>query len=200
VAERAGLMAVLGERVLEVALAQRAAWLEAGHEVTIGLNLSPFQLMSASFASDALGIMHNQQAPPGSVVFEISELGVVDASGPVQLSLRRLRAAGVGLAIDHFGTGYSSLGALRYLGADRVKIDKSFVTSVAQSAEDRAVVAAAISVAHTLGQRVIAEGVETVQQMAILAELGCDDAQGFLVAAAGPPEYLDLARTSWLPG
>ncbi|MGV1005600.1 MAG: putative bifunctional diguanylate cyclase/phosphodiesterase [Candidatus Nanopelagicales bacterium] len=199
IAERSGLISTLGERVLELALHQRELWQAQGHEVAIGLNLSAHQISAPGFAQSVLGTLERFGVPPRDLVLEVTELGIVDASGPVQMALRRLRAAGIGLAIDHFGTGYSSLGALRYLGADRVKIDRSFVTSVAQSAEDRAVVAAAISVAHTLGQRVIAEGVETTQQLAILTELGCDDAQGFVVAAAVPADSLDLARSNWMP-
>lgn len=199
VAERGGLVGVLGERVLDLALAQREDWARQGHEVAVGVNLSPVQLVGRGFAQTVLDALARHQTPPGALVFELSELGAVDATGPVQLTLRRLRAAGVGLAIDHFGTGYSSLGALRYLGADRVKIDRSFVTSLAQSAEDRAVVSAAISVAHALGQRVIAEGVETRQQLRALDELGCDDVQGFVVAAAGPVDAVDPGRGAWLP-
>ncbi len=199
VAERSGLIGALGERVLDLALAQRRAWAQKGHEVAVGVNLAPGQLIGRSFAQTVLDALERHQTPASALVFELSEVGAVDATGPVQLTLRRLRAAGVGLAIDHFGTGYSSLGALRYLGADRVKIDRSFVTSLAQSAEDRAVVSAAISVAHALGQRVIAEGVETRQQLRALDELGCDDVQGFVVAAAGPVDAVDPGRGVWLP-
>ena len=114
--------------------------------------------------------------------------------------LRRLRASGIGLAIDHFGSGYSSLGALRFLGPSRVKIDRSFVSGIDANSCDRAIVAAATSAAHALGQRVVAEGVETSQQLAVVAELGCDEAQGFLVAPVLPAEELRLAERRWEPG
>lgn len=130
----------------------------------------------------------------------MGEFGLLEPTGPAQLTLRRLRASGVGLAIDHFGTGYSSLGALRFLGPHRVKIDRSFVSSIAASAEDRAIVTAAISAAHALGQRVVAEGVETSQQLEVLVELGADEAQGFLIAQVLPADGLRLGAMRWQPG
>ncbi len=197
VAGRSGFMAQVGERVLRLALAQRAAWRQQGLDVPIGLNLAESDLFSTSFATEVLRTIHDSGDIASGVVLEMGEVGLLDATGPVQLTLRRLRAAGVGLAIDHFGTGQSSLGALRYLGVDRVKIDRSFVNSVVQSEGDRAIVQAAISVAHALGQRVVAEGVETPHQLELLANLGCDDAQGFLLCPAGPPDSLRLERGSW---
>jgi diguanylate cyclase (GGDEF)-like protein/PAS domain S-box-containing protein len=198
IAEQAGLLGTLGHRALEAALLQRVRWLAQGYPVTIGIDLPPFELLGGSFVNQVLTSLANRGVPAEALVFEVGELGLVEDSHPAQVSLRRMRAAGIGLAIDHFGTGQSSLSALRNMGADRVKIDRAFVTSVAQSAEDRAVVAATIAVAHAMGQRVIVEGVETAQQLAILAELGCDDVQGFLVAAPGPAQNLDPGRRSWL--
>ena len=152
----------------------------------VGLNLARGQVYSASFAGDALRIIAEQSDVPGSVVFEMGEFGLLEATGPAQLTMRRLRTSGIGLAIDHFGTGYSSLGALRFLGPHRVKIDRSFVSSITASSADRAIVTAAISAAHALGQKVVAEGVETRQQLDVLAGLGCDEAQGYLIAQVLP--------------
>lgn len=197
-AEREGIIAEIDGRILAIALAQRRAWLAEGHQVRIGVNLSGTHLNSGMSGAGLLVDLAAQGAPPSSLVLQISETGALDVAGPARQTLRRLHVAGVGVAIDHFGTGHSSLGALRSLPADRVKIDRSFVTSVAQSAHDRAVVAAVVTVAHALGQRVIADGVETPQQLAILAELGCDAVQGFLVAASGPADGLDMRRTRWL--
>lgn len=199
IAARGGFMAQLGERVLRLALAQRQRWRAAGIDVPVGLNLAESDLFSPSFAAEVVRIVTACGDVPGGVVFEVGEMGLREATGPVQLTLRRLRAAGIGLAIDHFGTGQSSLGALRYLGVDRVKIDRSFVNSVVQSTADRAIVSAAISVAHALGQRVVAEGVETRHQLDMLIELGCDEVQGFLVCPAGPPESLELETARWEP-
>jgi EAL domain-containing protein (putative c-di-GMP-specific phosphodiesterase class I) len=137
---------------------------------------------------------------PQGVVFEMGEFGLLEPTGPAQLTLRRLRSSGIGLAIDHFGTGYSSLGALRFLGPHRVKIDRSFVASIVDSDADRAIVRAAVSAAHALGQRVVAEGVESRDQLSVLTELGCDEAQGYLIARVLPADDLDLPNTIWAPG
>lgn len=200
VAARAGLNGALSEQVLRQALQQRATWRDAGVDVPVGLNLAPGQLFSAGFAGEALRLIAQEGHEPAAVVFEMDEFGLLEATGPAQLTLRRLRTSGIGLAIDHFGTGYSSLGALRFLGPHRVKIDRSFVASIAASADDRAIVTAAVSAAHALGQRVVAEGVETAQQLEVLAELGCDEAQGFLVAQVLPADELDLTTATWSPG
>jgi diguanylate cyclase (GGDEF)-like protein len=200
VAARAGLNGALSEQVLRRALRQRALWRTEGVDVPVGLNLAHGQVYSASFAGDALRIIAEQGDHPGAVVFEMGEFGLLEPTGPAQLTLRKLRSSGIGLAIDHFGTGYSSLGALRFLGPHRVKIDRSFVASISASSADRAIVAAAVSAAHALGQRVVAEGVETRQQLAVLSELGCDEAQGYLIAQVLRPEEMGLARARWAPG
>jgi diguanylate cyclase (GGDEF)-like protein len=199
VATRAGLTGALSEEVLLRALDQRARWRDAGVDVPVGLNLAPGQVSSASFAGDALRLIAEAGDQPRNVVFEMGEFGLLEATGPAQLTLRRLRASGIGLAIDHFGTGYSSLGALRFLGPNRVKIDRSFVASIPVSDADRAIVTAAISAAHALGQRVVAEGVETSEQLAALHELGCDEAQGFLLAQVLPADQLALPTARWEP-
>jgi diguanylate cyclase (GGDEF)-like protein len=200
VAARAGLNGALSEQVLRGALRQRTAWRAGGVDVPVGLNLAPGQVFSAGFASEALRLIATEHHRPADVVFEMDEFGLLEATGPAQLTLRRLKSAGIGLAIDHFGTGYSSLGALRFLGPHRVKIDRAFVASIAASPEDRAIVAAAIGAAHALGQRVVAQGVETRQQLEVLAALGCDEAQGFLIARVLPADRLDLAGSRWAPG
>jgi diguanylate cyclase (GGDEF)-like protein len=200
VAARAGLNGALSEQVLRRALRQRAIWRAEGIDVPVGLNLAPGQVYSASFAGDALRIIAEQGDVPGAVVFEMGEFGLLEPTGPAQLTLRKLRTSGIGLAIDHFGTGYSSLGALRFLGPHRVKIDRSFVASITSSSADRAIVTAAISAAHALGQKVVAEGVETRQQLDVLSGLGCDEAQGYLIAQVLRPEAMGLASARWAPG
>lgn len=200
VAARVGLNGALSEWVLRAALRQRALWRVDGLDVPVGVNLARGQVYSRSFAGDALRIIAEEADAPEHVVFEMEEFGLLEATGPAQLTLRRLRASGIRLAIDHFGTGYSSLGALRFLGPHRVKIDRSFVASITHSDADRAIVTAAITAAHALGQRVVAEGVETAAQLSVLTGLGCDEAQGFLVARVMPAVDLNLCATQWEPG
>jgi EAL domain-containing protein (putative c-di-GMP-specific phosphodiesterase class I) len=199
VAARAGLNGALSEQVLRRALKQRAQWCREGVDVPVGLNLARGQVYSASFAVDALRIIAEQSDVPRAVVFEMGEFGLLEPTGPAQLTLRKLRTSGIGLAIDHFGTGYSSLGALRFLGPHRVKIDRSFVSSITASSADRAIVSAAVGAAHALGQRVVAEGVESRQQLEVLRQLGCDEAQGFLISQVLEPEALSLSTARWLP-
>jgi diguanylate cyclase (GGDEF)-like protein len=200
VSARAGLNGALSEQVLRRALRQRAIWRTEGVDVPVGLNLARGQVYSASFAGDAMRIIAEQDDVPGGVVFEMGEFGLLEPTGPAQLTLRKLRTSGIGLAIDHFGTGYSSLGALRFLGPHRVKIDRSFVASITASSADRAIVTAAISAAHALGQKVVAEGVETRQQLDVLRRLGCDEAQGYLIAQVLRAEELGLSTARWAPG
>lgn len=200
VAAQAGMNAKLSAAVLRRALRARRAWAADGVDIPVGLNLADGQVYSASFASTALRIIAEQGELPSDIVFEMGEFGLLDATGPAQLTLRRLHASGIGLAIDHFGTGYSSLSALRFLGPHRVKVDRSFVASIQHNDKDRAIVSAAVSAAHALGQRVVAEGVESAEQLSALTELGCDEAQGFLIAQVLPADQLRLPSTSWDPG
>ncbi len=199
VAARAGLNTVLSLRVLAAALDQRASWWGLGIDVPVGVNLTRGQVGSTTFATDALRIIAERGAGPHDVVLEMGEFGLLEATGPAQLAMRRLQASGIGLAIDHFGTGYSSLGALRFLGPNRVKIDRAFVATIPDSAADRAIVTAAIFAAHALGQRVVAEGVETAEQLEVLSELGCDEAQGYLISSVLPAAELALETLSWSP-
>ena len=127
------------------------------------------------------------------LVLELTESALMTDPARSVLVLGQLKALGVTLAADDFGTGYSSLGQLRSYPLDVVKPDRSFVAELSKSARDRKIVEHAIDLAHGLGLTVVAEGVETLAQMAILEELGCDQAQGFAFARPSPVEHLHLA-------
>jgi EAL domain-containing protein (putative c-di-GMP-specific phosphodiesterase class I) len=125
-----------------------------------------------------------------SLSLDVTESAFIDALGGNALTLERIQALGVRISIDDFGMGYSSLSYLKRLPADALKIDKSFVKGYGQEAEDTAIVRMVIDVGHTLGLRVVAEGVETWAQAALLAETGCDFAQGYHFAGPLPPEEI----------
>ena len=134
----------------------------------------------------------------GSLSLDVTESAFIDALEGNGLALERIQARGVGISIDDFGMGYSSLSYLKRLPADALKIDKSFVKSFGEDAEDTAIVRMVIDVGHTLGLRVVAEGVETWTQAALLTETGCDMAQGYHFARPLPAEEVeDFLNTTY---
>jgi EAL domain-containing protein (putative c-di-GMP-specific phosphodiesterase class I) len=129
----------------------------------------------------------------GSLSLDVTESVLVDAFEANTLALRQLKNLGVGLSIDDFGTGYSSLSYLKRLPASVIKIDKAFVNGLTEDREDTAIVRMVIDLAHTLGMKVVAEGVESKGQASLLEEMGCDMAQGFHFAKPLPPEAVPEA-------
>ncbi|MGV1035756.1 MAG: EAL domain-containing protein [Candidatus Nanopelagicales bacterium] len=179
VAESTGMVGPLGEQILDMALDQQAQWAAAGYDIHMNVNVSPRQLARASFAPAVFERLMTRGIAPKMLCLEVTEGAVVDAKGPALITLRRLRSYGVQVGIDDFGTGYSSLTTLKYVAADVLKIDRTFVEGVGEDPSDSAIVSAVINVAHDLGRVVVAEGVETAQQAAALTSMGCDQVQGF---------------------
>jgi EAL domain-containing protein (putative c-di-GMP-specific phosphodiesterase class I) len=135
---------------------------------------------------------------PSCLELEITESTIMQEDDITGATLIELREMGIGLALDDFGTGYSSLSHLRRFPLTRVKIDRSFVKEIPGNASDSALTAAVINMAHSLGLRVVAEGVETPEQAEFLREMGCDEFQGFLFSPAVPSEdYGRLLREGW---
>jgi EAL domain-containing protein (putative c-di-GMP-specific phosphodiesterase class I) len=194
VAEESGLIVPLGLRVMDVALALRARWAEAGSPVEIAVNVSPRQLVDPDFAATVATLLQAHGVPSDQLVLEVTESTVVDAVSPTLDILRTLRGAGVHVAIDDFGTGYSSLASLRDLPADVVKIDRSFVSGLLEDDGDEAIVRAVLAMAHATHRTVVAEGVETATQAARLRALGCDRVQGFHYAPPLSPVDFDPRR------
>lgn len=183
IAEETGLIAPIGEWIVRTAVAQLAAWRSAGVPTApLAVNLSARQFMQ----SDIVGIVSEQLAAAGLspelLELELTESVSMADPGHSMVIMHKLKSLGVALSIDDFGTGYSSFSYLRRLPIDKLKIDKSFVDDIEHSSDSRTIVQAITAMAHSLNLVVIAEGVETEAQAAVLREAGCDQGQGFLYA------------------
>ncbi|WP_426574331.1 putative bifunctional diguanylate cyclase/phosphodiesterase [Aquihabitans sp. McL0605] len=183
VAEETGLIVPIGAWAARRALADARSWPEP---LRVAINLSPTQLVSAGFVDGFTRVLAASGVDPGRVELEVTESGVVDRHA--QAALEAVRATGVALAIDDFGTGYSSFATLRALPVDTVKIDRAFVAQLDPTPghASQVVVRAIIEVARALALGCVAEGVETVEQAALLRALGCPTAQGYLYARPMP--------------
>ncbi|CAG0958933.1 putative signaling protein [Rhodocyclaceae bacterium] len=186
-AEEVGLINEIGEWVFHQVAAQARRWRASGlHDLPISVNKSPRQFATVSDGQDWLDHLKGIELPPVGLIVEITEGLLLDERPEVAERLRSFRAAGIQIAIDDFGTGYSALSYLQKFDIDIVKIDKSFVQHLATDSRDRALAEAIVAMAHKLGLKVVAEGVETEQQQEHLVAAGCDYAQGYLYARPMP--------------
>lgn len=181
VAEQTGLILALGHFVLEQSLQQLQQWQPMGlNDFTMAVNLSPVQFRSTTLAAEVEQALAIAGLSGNSLELEITEGVLMSGQALVDDTLATLTAMGITIAMDDFGTGYSSLSYLRRYPFDVLKIDRSFVNDIADDPADRELVCAAIAMAQGLGLKVVAEGVETREQLRILAGYGCDVAQGYL--------------------
>jgi diguanylate cyclase (GGDEF)-like protein/PAS domain S-box-containing protein len=191
-AEESGLIVAMGEWVLRRACQQTQRWRElSGWPLRIAVNLSAVQLDQPHIAQMVAQVLQETGLPPTALELEITESVVVRESLRAADILAELRALGVTIAIDDFGVGYSSFAYLRELPVDRFKLDRSFLTSVPQSAGDSRLAAALIAMGHRLEVGIVAEGVETPEQAAFLRDHGCDEAQGYYLARPMPEETFE---------
>ena len=181
-AERHGLITMLGNWVIEDACRQARRWRDRGLRMRVAINLSSLQMRQEDIVERIVGALQRNKVHPSLLTCEITESVAMEDTKATQETFRRLGKAGIHLSIDDFGTGYSSLSYLRRLPAEEMKIDRSFVTDLEDSADARSVVDAVIKLAHALSLRVVAEGVENPRQQQILMEMGCDEMQGYLFA------------------
>ncbi|MER6596531.1 bifunctional diguanylate cyclase/phosphodiesterase, partial [Micromonospora purpureochromogenes] len=165
--------------VLDKALAVAADWAREGLDVPISVNLSARSLLDPRLPAEIADALRRHQVPPHRLVLEITETVVMSELEVIDEVLATVRAMGVQLAVDDFGTGFSSLTFLTRIAVDELKVDRSFVIRMAESPEAAAIVRTTVGLAHELGLRVVAEGVETAEQRLALAELGCTAAQGY---------------------
>ncbi|MDB5804664.1 MAG: hypothetical protein JWN73_1986 [Betaproteobacteria bacterium] len=187
IAERAGQISRLGRWVVEETCRQIRAWdAEGAAPVKVAVNLSVNQLNSADLAEEMAAILKKHDVSPERVMFEITESVAMHDTETNVASIGRLQAMGFDLSIDDFGTGYSSLSYLQKFAVGQLKVDRSFVHALDRGDEKSlAIVSTIIGLAHSLNMEVVAEGVETREQLALLGELKCDQVQGFLL---GRPE------------
>ncbi|AJE42640.1 putative bifunctional diguanylate cyclase/phosphodiesterase [Streptomyces nodosus] len=194
IAESSGLMPHLTEYVLETALGQVARWRAQGLRVPVAVNVSPRDVHTPGFAGAVAARLARHGVPAGALQLEITEHVLLEDPQRAADTLAALTGHGVKMSLDDFGTGYSSLVHLRRLPVSELKIDRSFVARLAVDAEDAEIVRCTVDLAHSLGLLVVAEGVEDDETWERLRDLRCDAVQGWLVAAAMPPEE----TTAWL--
>jgi diguanylate cyclase len=189
VAEETGLILSIGEWVLRTACRQAKVWLDEGLPVArMAVNVSGQQFALKDFPATVASIIQETGITASMLELEITESVVMKDEAWAELALRQLKDLGVQLAIDDFGTGYSSFGRLRHFAVDRLKIDQSFVTSLNECGDDRAIAAAIIAMSRSLRISVTAEGVESFPQLLFLQEHDCHEAQGFLFSRALPAD------------
>ncbi|MCH2241577.1 MAG: bifunctional diguanylate cyclase/phosphodiesterase [Aquabacterium sp.] len=187
-AERFGLIGDIGNWVIDEACAQLARWHAGGLRCRVAINLSPFQLRRPDLPERIRQALANNGLRPSQLVCEITETAMMENLSAEREVMDRIAAMGVRLSIDDFGTGYSSLAHLRSIPARQLKIDRSFVMDVTANADAQAVLEAIVRLAHALRMEVVAEGVETDDQRAALASLGCDLLQGYVIARPMPAD------------
>jgi diguanylate cyclase (GGDEF)-like protein len=197
VAEDCGLMLPIGRWVLREACRQTQAWVQAGFPVgTIAVNVSALEFRDESLLEGVFAILGETGLDPTSLVLELTESVLMKRPEAAAAVLQTLRESGVRVAIDDFGTGYSSLSYLRKFPLDALKIDQSFVRQIDAVGEDTAIVTAVIGMAQSLKLRVIAEGVETLEQLEFLRAHRCDAVQGYYFSRPVSPEQFEkLLRT-----
>jgi diguanylate cyclase (GGDEF)-like protein/PAS domain S-box-containing protein len=195
IAEESGLIVPMGLWVLDQACEQLRRWTELGaRPLTMAVNVSPRQLRSPEFASQVAAIISRTGVSPGDLCLEVTETVLIEDAGIADELLASLTALGVRIALDDFGTGYSSLNHLHQFPVDILKVDRSFIANLGSEVEATAIATTIFYLARALDLEVVAEGVETPEQLDRLRLLGCRLAQGYLWSRPVPPEELD----NWL--
>jgi EAL domain-containing protein (putative c-di-GMP-specific phosphodiesterase class I) len=182
-AEESGLILQIGEWVLREACLEAASW---RNPLNIGVNLSPVQFCHGDLPGLVHMVLLESGLAPARLELEVTESVLIDDFSRGASILRRLKLLGVHIAVDDFGTGYSSLANLQAFAFDRIKIDRSFITSLHTNRQSATIVRAIIGLGHGLGLPVVAEGVETTDQLLLLSAEACDEVQGFLVGKPLP--------------
>jgi EAL domain-containing protein (putative c-di-GMP-specific phosphodiesterase class I) len=196
VAEETGLIVPIGKWVMKTACAQNVAWQKQGlPAVCMAVHLSLRQLTDDSLLDDIRTALNDSGMAPNLLELEVTESMVMYNPARMVSVLAKIKSMGVRLAIDDFGTGYSSLAQIKRFPVDTLKVDRSFIHNLPQNAEDKAITEAIIGMGKALSLTVVAEGVETVEQMNFLKEHFCDEMQGFHFSKPIIPEqFADLLR------
>ena len=189
IAEESGAILPIGGWVLNEACQRAAEWVPiAGPDFSVAVNLSPHQLIDPGLLDIVRSALLRSRLPATSLTLEVTEGALIDDPEAATEALARLRALGVRISLDDFGTGYSSLAYLAKFPVDELKVDRVFVRDIERDPRTRALAEGIVRIGHALGMRVLAEGVETPGQLRILTGAGCDCYQGFIAAAAEPPD------------
>jgi diguanylate cyclase (GGDEF)-like protein len=197
--ERTGLIRPISTWVMRTALMQLKQWQDAGHHVNLAVNISPPTLAHPSFVSDLAELLDETGAHPAQLVIELTERTIMEDFDRSLAVLHELRAFGVSIAIDDYGTGYSGLSYLRRLPISELKVDQSFVSGIATNELDRSIVASTIDLAHRIGLRVVAEGVENKLVLDVLRAMKCDEAQGYFLGKPGTATEATAALNAGAP-
>lgn len=193
-AEQTGLIHELTNWVLETAIQQTHQWQQQGQQLSVAVNLSAYSLQNNDISKQVQNILNNTAFPPADLTLEITENAMMADPDKAAKILTELDSMGVKIAVDDYGSGFSSLGYLKQLPVRELKIDKSFILDMASDENDAVIVRSTIDLAHNLGLRVVAEGVETREIWELLQTLGCDTAQGFFMSSPVNAENF----TQWL--
>ena len=197
VAEDTGQIVTIGQWVLREACRQAAEWIRRGLiDCSVAVNISGLQFVRPQFEQTVAAALAETGLDPSKLELELTESVMMDQSGRAMEVLHRLRALGVHMSIDDFGTGFSSLSYLKRMPVDKVKIDRAFVTDITTNAEDASITLSIIAMAHHLGLRVIAEGVETESQLNYLRRHLCDEGQGYLFSRPLDAQAFETFLTS----
>jgi diguanylate cyclase (GGDEF)-like protein/PAS domain S-box-containing protein len=197
-AEENGLIIPIGQWVLRTACADAARWQRAGYGLRVAVNLSPMQFRDPMLVKNVLDVLAETALPADLLELEVTEGAVMEDGGATLATLEALRAAGVRVALDDFGTGYSSMSYLKRMPLNNLKIDRSFVAGLPNDGEDLAIVRAILSMASSMGFRVTAEGVETVEQAQVLRDMACTSLQGYYFSRPVPAaEIPALLNRHW---
>jgi diguanylate cyclase (GGDEF)-like protein len=194
IAEQVGLMGRLTRWVLSQALAQCALWRAAGSAATVSVNVSSTNLLEPGFMSMVKEQLAEHSVPPQALALEITETSIITDFERAQAVIAELSEFGVVVSVDDFGTGFTSLAYLSSLAVRELKLDRTFTTHVAK--RDRQLVRSTIALGHALGLRVVAEGVEDAETLALLTELGCDIGQGYFIGLPEPADTQLMAQHS----
>lgn len=189
--EEFGLMPALTEVVLELAVDQVVIWALQGRPLTVAVNLSASSLVDDNLPEHVADLLADRGVPASRLQLEITEEFLMSDRNRARSILTRLRDSGIEISVDDYGTGYSSLSYLLDLPIDELKLDRSFVSQMADNARSAALVASTIALAHSLNLRMVAEGVETGDVFTELRQLGCDQAQGYFMSRPMPAAELD---------
>jgi predicted signal transduction protein with EAL and GGDEF domain len=196
-AEETGLIIPIGEWILREACREAASW---PHKMQIAINLSPVQFRHGDLAGLVHAVLLETGLAPSRLELEITEGVLISDFSRAVAILRRLKALGVRIAMDDFGTGYSSLSYLQSFPFDKIKIDQTFISNLERNAQSAAIVRAVIALGRGLDLPVVAEGVETKEQLAFLTHEACDEIQGYLIGHPRPiKDYADLTGRGALP-